>query len=545
MITIYNAAKILTMNPQRPEATHVAVRDGRILGVGNLAEVSGWGDFKLDERFAEKVLMPGLVEAHCHLMEGTLWSHTYLGYFDRMDPSGAVQAGCKTIQAGLDKLALAELPLASANEPLTAWGLDPIYFGNERISRHQLDAISSTRPIGILHASGHSMNVNTKALELAGLLREGLEHGGIPLGDDGLPTGELRSPEIMGLASSHVGLAREILACDEPGMWRFAQLCIRAGVTTATDLAALLPDETVDIMQRVTDDPAFPARIVPYRFHLGVNPERLIEHVQSLAKRTTDKLRLGGIKVTVDGSIQGFTARIRAPGYFNGAPNGLWYISIEHLEYILETALAKNIHVHLHTNGDQATELVLDTMEKVLRRVPSSDHRFTLQHCQLADTAQFRRMKKLGLCVNHFANHHYYWGDTHYAQTVGPERAERMNACATALREGVPMAIHSDAPITPLGPLFTAWCATQRLTSSGRVLGETEKITLGQALHAVTVGAAYTLKLDVEIGSIEVGKRADFAVLDDDPFAVGAERLNDLSIWGTVLGGRVFPANPQ
>lgn len=146
------------------------------------------------------------------------------------------------------------------------------------------------------------------------------------------------------------------------------------------------------------------------------------------------------------------------------------------------------------------------------------------------------------MCVNLFPNHHFYWGDQHYEITVGPERAERMNACATALATGVAMAIHSDAPVTPLGPLFTAWCACNRRTASGRVLGENERIDVETALRTITLGAAFTLKLDGEIGSIETGKRADFAVLEDDPGEAGREGIKDVKVWGTVLGGRIFSA---
>ena len=100
------------------------------------------------------------------------------------------------------------------------------------------------------------------------------------------------------------------------------------------------------------------------------------------------------------------------------------------------------------------------------------------------------------MCANLFSNHHFYWGDEHYSLTVGPERAHRMNACKTALQEKVPLAIHSDAPVTPLGPLFTAWCAMNRLTFSGRTLGDYEKINKVEALYAITLGAAFTLKID-------------------------------------------------
>jgi predicted amidohydrolase YtcJ len=198
--------------------------------------------------------------------------------------------------------------------------------------------------------------------------------------------------------------------------------------------------------------------------------------------------------------------------------------------------------VHTHTNGDEATALALDCMQQALAAQPAPDHRFILQHCQLADAAQFRRIKSLGMGVNLFANHLYYWGEQHRAVTVGPERADRMNACRTALDAGVPLAVHSDAPITPLAPLFTAWCAANRLSSEGRVMGASECISVMEALHAVTLGAAWTLRLDGEIGSIECGKRADFCVLTQDPTALPALGLKDIPVWGTVQGGRVFPA---
>lgn len=542
MTTIYSARKIITMNPARPVASHVAIRDGRILGAGTLEELTRWGEHTLDERFADKVLMPGLVEGHAHTMEGVFWRYVYCGFFDRTDPDGKTWQGLTSVDAVLERLSEAEQELDSPNSPLTGFQLDPIYFDNRKISRADLDKVSSTRPIGVVHASCHIMNVNSKALELAGLLRPGINHPGVPLGEDGLPTGELKGPDVMTPASVHVGFDRDMLACDERGLLDFGKLCVRAGVTTVTDLAARLSDDAVDVMLKVTGNETYPARVVPLRFFQGLTAEDLIDNAVALRKRSTDRLRLGMVKVVADGSIQGFSARMRFPGYFNGAPNGLWYIPPEQLLETYERGLAADVHIHTHTNGDEATQLAIELLETALRKHPSPDHRYTLQHCQLADAAQFRRMAKLGMCVNLFANHHFYWGDEHYNLTVGPERAERMNACRTALANGLPMGIHSDAPITPLAPLFTAWCAVNRLTASGRVQGEYEKISVEDALHAITLGAAYTLKLDGEIGSIETGKRADMAVLEDDPTEIGGENLKDVRVWGTVQDGRVFEA---
>lgn len=541
MTIIYSAKKIITMNPARPSATHVAVRGGKIVGAGTLEELSGWGEYTLDEQFKDKVLMPGLVEGHSHTMEGMLWRYAYCGFFDRMDPNGYVWPGLKSIDEVLVHLKTVEATIEDPDAPLPGWSIDPIYFNNCRVTRQDLDKVSTTRPIGILHASVHIMNVNSKALELAGLLRTGIEHSGIPLGDDGLPTGELKGPDVMTPVGAHVGFDRDMLDSDAKGLVEFSRLCVRSGVTTATDLASRLQENTVSMATEVTARDDFPVRLVALRFHHGVTPTDLINQVLTLKEQSTDRFRMGMIKIVADGSIQGFSARVNFPGYYNGAPNGLWYIAPEQLSEIYHLALKNGIQVHTHTNGDEATDLVLERLEEALRAHPAFDHRFTIQHGQLASAAQFRRIAKLGMCVNLFANHHFYWGDEHYNLSVGPERATRMNACRTALDHNVPLAIHSDAPITPLGPLFTAWGAVTRLTASGRTQGEYEKITTDEALYAITLGAAYTLRLDGEIGSIEAGKQADFAVLETDPTT--ADSLKDVPVWGTVQAGRVFAAS--
>ena len=177
--TVFEARRILTMHPARPEATHVAVRDGRILGVGALADLEAWGPHTLDRRFADKVLMPGLVEGHSHLMAGTLWRYHYCGFFDAVDPKGRRWAGLQSIDAMVE--ALASAAAAPGGGPLVGWGFDPIYFGARRVDRADLDRVSTTRPVGVMHASGHILNVNSCALQRAGFLRSGIDHPAFPL----------------------------------------------------------------------------------------------------------------------------------------------------------------------------------------------------------------------------------------------------------------------------------------------------------------------------------------------------------------------------
>ncbi len=541
--TVFRARKILTMNPMQPEARCVAVREGRVLAVGDEPDMRGWGEHVLDARFADKVLMPGLVEGHSHLMEGALWKYAHVGYYDRRGPDGRLWKGLRSFDEVVARLIEFEREMKDPAEPLLAWGFDPIFFGKQRMTTRELDRVSATRPIAVLHASAHLLNVNTAMLARAGIGRD-TEVEGVARFPDGSPSGELQEFAAMFPVMRAIGNAFKAAGVSEDGLWRFGRVALLAGVTTATDLVNEWSEEAVASMACVTAHEEFPVRIVSaYRsLESPTESERGIRRFTELQRRNTDKLRFSLVKLVIDGSIQGFTARLRWPGYYNGRPNGIWVVPPNELAGIVERLHAAGMHIHIHTNGDEATEIALDAFEQALAKHPRADHRHTLQHCQMADAAQFRRMAKLGLCVNLFANHLYYWGDAHYAQTMGPDRANRLDACGTAQRCGVPFAIHSDAPITPIGPLFTAWCAVNRRTASGRVLGEPERIAVPNALSAITLGAAYTLKMDHEVGSIEVGKFADFCVLEDDPLALPPERLNDARVWGTVLGGRVFEA---
>ncbi len=553
-ITVYAARRIVTMNPAQPAATHVAVRDGRILAAGDLERCRAWGPVELDERFADQVLLPGFVEGHCHLKEGGMWSWPYLGWFDRRDPAGELWAGLRSMDAVIERLNAVDARLPPG-EPLVAWGFDPIYFGGERMTTRHLDRVGNgQRCIVIAHANGHVMNVNGAMLARAGIDAdcevEGVgRYAGGP--DDGTPNGELAEPAAMYLVLRHIGNAGLIAPMDDVGMRGFAAIACREGVTTATDLVNKLTETDVALLRRHTDDPGFGVRLLPafQAFHGTHGAAAGAEHVRALAASNTDKLRFGLVKMMLDGSIQGFSGRLRWPGYFRHPQgpqaNGIWVTAPGQYEADAEVYHRAGLTVHTHTNGDEASEVAVEAWGRILARAPRPGHRHTLQHGQMIDRALFGRMAGLGLGANLFANHVWYWGDQHHDITMGPDRAHRLDACRSALDSGVPLAIHSDAPVTPLAPLFTAWCAVNRLTPSGRVLGPDERITVAQALHAITLGAAWTLGLEHEIGSIEVGKRADFAVLHDDPLAVDPLALKAVRVAGTVLGGRVFrPGQP-
>lgn len=539
-ITLYAAKNIITMNNYRATASHVAVRDGRILGVGSLEELSVWGNAVVDNRYADKVLLPGFVEGHGHMFEAGMWANHYAGFFPRIDPLGKTHDGLKSINDVVAMLQKLDALLTDPEQPLIAWCFDPIYYGGRRMSREDLDKVSTTRPILALHASLHITNVNQAFIDHIGW-QDTQDVAGIKRSADGSISGEMHG------AANSFTMAWIMRANKAKGgvsfrdEWeQYNTIAIRAGCTTITDLGTPLSQKSVQTLAQWSLEDATAIRLVPALMATAISTADGLERLKAVDKMGTDKLKLGIVKMVVDGSIQGFTGRLRWPGYANGTENGVWNVAPDDVANRLSAYHDAGYQVHLHTNGDEATAVVLDAMEEVLGNKPRFDHRHTLQHCQMADQAQFERMKALGLCVNLFSNHLYYWGDQHKVETMGPDRALRMNATGTAERIGVPFAIHSDTPITPLDPLFTAWCAVNRLTASGEVLGPNECISVHSALKAITLGAAYTLKLDGEIGSIEAGKWADFAVLDEDPLVCNPRDLKDIRVAGTMIAGCAF-----
>ena len=549
--TIFTARKIITMNPSNPTAEAVAVSGDRILAVGTLDECKSWGEHTVDETFADKVLTPGFIEAHSHVMAGGMWTMTYVGYFDRRGADNKLWTGCKSVEEVIDRLIEVESEMTDPSESLLAWGLDPIYFPGDRLLAKHLDRVSETRPIFVHHASGHLATVNTALLNRAEITADNPTPG-ISLDADGNPDGELQEPPAMRLVDAYADLGSRLRTKD--AIWNYATEARNTGVTLITDLGTsqLSDPDQVQNWKDTTDDPEYPARVmVALSSMMGGldDPEALAQVGVEVQQHTSAKLKFGIVKMLLDGSNQGFTGRISWPHYYKAPEthpgNGLWLLPPDGVAELLEPFHKAGLTIHVHCNGDEATEVFLDAVEEVLERHPRWDHRHTVQHCQTSKQAQYKRMKALGMCANLFANHTFYWGDQHRDITVGPERARGMNAAATALREGVPFSIHCDAPVTPMGHLRTMWCAVNRLTASGQVLGEHERISAEDALHAVTLGAAWQLKLDDEVGSIEAGKMADFAVLEEDPTTVDPVTIKDIEVWGTVLGGIKMQADPR
>lgn len=550
--TIFRARRIVTMDPSQPVVEAVAVRDGRILAAGSFEECASWGPHELDDRFDDHVLVPGMIEAHAHSLEGAFAMLPYVGWFDRHRLDGTAP-GIRSYEELIVRLSELDDEMTRAGagtlEPVIVGGFDPIYFVDEdRLTKDHLDQASMERPIFVFHASAHLATVNSAMLRAHDVGRHTTTEG-IAKDADGEPNGELQEiPAMMaGAASALQGILRAMN--DPAAIDALGRICANQGITMLVDLASagLQRPQSQTLWHETIDREDFPARIL--QRHVAALPPgstdwaEAADAILELRDADTDKLRTAGIKIILDGSIQGFTAKMDWPGYYTGTDHGIWMTAPEQLLDICRPFHERGVNIHTHCNGTMTIDLWIDTVEQLVIEHPWLDHRHTVQHCQLTSPAQYRRMAKLGMCANIFTNHIWYWGDQHHDLTVGPERARRMEACRTAEREGVSFSIHSDANVTPLGHLHTMWCAVNRVTPSGRVLGPDERISAQSALRAVTLDAAYQLHLDAEFGSIECGKAADFTVLDDDPLTVDPMTIRDIGVWGTVVAGQPFPAS--
>ncbi|CDZ76335.1 N-substituted formamide deformylase precursor [Legionella massiliensis] len=550
-VTIYVAKKIITMDPIQPEASAVAVKEGKIFSVGTLQEMKTWmkpGSYKVDSHFANHFLTPGLIESHSHLTLLTiLMSQPYVGYWDYPGFNGTTIPAAKSKAEILARLKAENKRLTNPKTVLFAWGYDPLSLKDQTLCAEDLDKVSKTRAIFVLHASDQIAYVNS-------VLLKNLDYNaqskltGVLKGPNGQPTGVLKEMAAIGPALKtfyHQLFTEESF---RQSLYSLADTAQHLGLTTFSDLMFGGSGEKlmVPILEQAAKDPNFPERMVlVYNGELLYNLETRnagtgIRHLRHLMALNSTNLNFGHVKFVSDGSIEGLTARLDWPGYINGKSNGVFNATTEALEKKVLPFWEAGFPIHIHSNGDQAITAVLNSLQYLQNFAPRTPTLFTIEHSQMANATQLKLAQDLGAYINLLTNHLYYWGDQYYSFVLGPDRTNRLDNAAEAKRQGLIFSLHSDSPVTPLGPLYSMWTAMNRVTASGRVLNASQRISAEDALRAVTINAAYLLNLQNEIGSIEIGKRADFTVLARDPLTEPSMTIKDIPVLATVQNGRVF-----
>ena len=543
-LTVYPARRIITMDPSLPSATAVAVRDDRIVAVGTMETLQPWLDahpYEIDETFRDKVLMPGLIDPHLHpgLGASLLGQNEIITPEDWWLPSAGLIKGVKDRESYLARLQEVADRDPDSVEPLFTWGWNTYWHGP--ITRKELDAISRTRPIVVTQRSAHERVLNTAALEAAHITEEDVAR--VP---EGASWEEGRFWE-RGQEAVRERIATYLERDDGGrGYALVVDLIHRGGVTTIADAgsAPVVGSPGWEGLKESFDTDETPFRILhvgrpgSYEARRG---ETLTEKYENDLEWNTKRLIFTkGIKFAADGAMFAQYMQMGEPGYIDGH-HGEWLTPPEELKGQIEPFWKEGFDINIHVNGDVGVDVTLDALEDLLEEYPRPNHRYILQHFGFSRQDQATRLGQLNGVVS--ATGYYLWqlGDKYAEVGVGPERANQMVRLGSLVRNGVKVTLHSDLPMGPVRPLLAVWSVTTRKTDTGTVRGPEEALTLDQALRAVTVDAAWSLRMDHEIGSIAAGKKADFAVLEEDPYAVPLDEVKDIGVWGTVFEGEVFP----
>ncbi len=535
------------MDLGRPEASAIAVSEGRIVSVGSIESMQPWlrrYPHVIDDRYRDKVMMPGFIDPHTHLrLSGTYMGLEYVGPIDSAAPNG-IRKGLPSRDAVLNQLRALAAEHDDPNVPITAWGYDPAS-QEGHLDRDMLDQISDSVPIWVIAYAPHIVYANTPMIEMIGVDDDSVGHG-IGRYPDGRLNGWFVETEATALATRPV--AKQVYGTNagRDAIDRMGAVAKGAGVTTTADLVWGMADgfepEWNDHASAI-EEGTFPLRIFMIPFEPKLVREfgsEMLHFLETKRAEGNDRLNTHGVKYVNDGSYPSMTLVMNEPGYLDedGAHTG--EIPWEDMVDRMLPFWKAGIQIHSHANGDRTLDMTLDTLEALQRIHPRFDHRFTVEHYCISSPAQARRLAALGgqASVNIYFVH--FRAQLHSEHGFGPDRSEATARLGSLQRAGAPFALHSDfnLVVTPLSPLLAAWCAVNRVGADGEtVMAPGERISVDSALRAITIDAAYILNRDSSLGSLEVGKHADFTILDDDPYEVAPEQIKDVAVHDTVLNG--------
>ncbi|WP_096872024.1 amidohydrolase [Phaeobacter piscinae] len=529
--TLYFNGQILSMDAQDSMPEAVLTEGETIVAVG--AEADLRATMPADTTLVDlqgQTMIPAFIDPHGHFPDS--------GFIElfRVNLSSPPLGTCHDMET-----ALRRLRDRAKTTPKGDWVMG-VAFDNTAISegrmptRAELDSVSRDHPVWVIHASGHNGTANSMALERQGISEDCPDPLGGRFDRDpvtGALTGLIEGISAMG------ALGDTTFLIDEVQFWQgFAASrdeYLSHGVTYGQNAWA-----NADLLSRFAGfpadaDPGFDLTILP----IAELEPNLSQGPKAMREFANPHFTMGPRKLFSDGAFQLQTAYLREDYYrpvTPEAPRGVPYADADHLTAEVRKLHDMGFQIHCHCNGDAGADLFLDAVEAAQMANPRHDHRHTIIHGQLLHEDQFERMVQLGVTVSFFSAHIYYWGDRHRSTFLGPDRAARLSAAASAARHGIRFTLHNDASVTPTRPIHLAHCAVNRLTATGGTLGEEQQISVLSALRAQTIDAAWQVFQEGRRGSIEVGKLADLTILSRNPLS-DPDRLLDTKVTKTIRRG--------
>ena len=536
---MYINANVITVNEKEEIAEAILIIDGNIEAVGTTKEILALADESTEIIDLEgKTVLPGLIDPHGHIVAT---AQTLM----------VVALGDVTSkQELLDRLkkGLEDNPPQGGNW-LIGFGYDHTKFEDGlHPTKFDLDTVSIDVPISVSHASGHLACVNSKALELYGYAGEDyiVPEGGVvrTISEDSREAnGVLEENAILDSEKKKIVKTpgfEDILRAIQKVQKIYASL----GITTTQDASV----EEANYYQHMLSACAQNNMLIIDIVGLATQPstKNLMKDEGTPKREYYNHYKLAGAKTWLDGSPQGFTAWLSKPYHVvpEGQPVDYCGYGTQEDEVVIQyfvDCINMNLQVHTHVNGDEACEQFLRCYEKAVEITGhGTELRPVMVHCQAMRADQLDRAKELGVVPTFFNDHVRFWGDLHHDKVFGPERAQNISPMGWALEKGIRFTIHQDPPVKLPNQILGIHNAVNRKTESGRVLGEHQKISVMEAIKAVTINGAYQYFEEDRKGSIEVGKIADLVIVDKNPLTIPVEELETIKVLETIKEGNVI-----
>lgn len=533
---IYTGGDIITMNDSQPIAETIAIKDGKILMVGNEADIKKHkGNSTKIVNLNGKTLLPGFIDAHGHVFNAGLQA---LAANLLASPDGTVN-DITSLQQTLRNWAEKYPTRVGKTGWIIGFGYDDAQLKEQRHpTRDDLDAVFRTVPVMAIHQSGHLAAINSKGLEVAGITAVTKNPaGGVYRRREGSsePDGVLEEMSFFKLVFTVLGKlgSEDNKALLKAGLDLYA----RFGFTTAQEGRATI--EAIETEATAAKEGDLKMDVVAYADIQGAADTIKPPYH---AKNYKQHFRIGGAKLNLDGSPQGKTAWLTEPYYvppegqqtdYRGYPA----ITDEEAVALVDKAFGNGWQILAHCNGDAAMDQFIMAIHAATEKYGKADRRPVMIHAQTVREDQLDAMKELGIIPSFFGMHTYYWGDWHRDSVLGPERAARISPAASTLKRGMIYTQHHDAPVAMPNSLMILASQVNRTTRSGKVLGPEQRVSVMDALKSITINAAYQYFEEDTKGTLEPGKLADLVILDKNPLKVEPTDIKDIKVIETIKEG--------
>lgn len=543
-IKIFIAKDIITLNSNNDSVEAVATQGSKIINVGSKEELtSTYPDADLVSNYKNATIVPGFIEHHIHPFLAAVTMNSEILAIEDWHLPSKTSKGVRDRASYISNLYEIENN-HPANQPLISWGFHHYFHG--KLTKYDLDKISSIRPIIIIHRSFHEFILNTPAMKLLGINKNAFSYLEVDERLANFDDGHFSErgaiivlPKLMQVLATPPALMQ--------GLQKTKDYLHSNGITVIGNPGSMYNKDLQIAKNLIFGNLDSPFESYFFPSALNLSEQFKLNEVLDAAKEQTSwgagKLNYLSkhIKLFADGAMYSQNMVMR-DGYLDNH-QGSWLMSLDTFENLFKIFWDDGYQIHIHQNGDAGLDRLLATLKKNLDDNPRADHRTTVVHFGYSAKDQLEKMKELGVVVS--ANPYYVTAlsDLYSRKGVGYERSQEMVRLGDAIKEGIKVALHSDMPMAPASPLMLMHSAVNRDNFAGKVAGPNQRISKIEALRAVTINAAYVLRLEKMYGSIEIGKYANFTVLNRNPLIINSNEIKNIKILGTVLKGDSLPVN--